>query len=234
MSDQDRPSIGRRRLVARSLVQALLLSALLFGPAGTLAWPRGWAFVVLSLAAAAAVNGWLYLYSPALLAERFGPPIQKDQPAADKIVVVLLIAASLGWFVFIPLDVFHWRLLPRPPAILSWLGLALWLAGVALVFLTFRANAFAAPVVKHQAGRQRVIAAGPYAVVRHPMYAAMALIGVGVSLWLQSTAAIIAALAPVGVLIARIGIEEAHLKRYLAGYAAYTRRVRWRLAPYVW
>ncbi|MEO6029466.1 MAG: hypothetical protein ABIR79_21590 [Candidatus Binatia bacterium] len=42
------------------------------------------------------------------------------------------------------------------------------------------------------------------------------------------------ALVPIAVLTIRIGIEEAFLRRALAGYADYTARVRARLVPGVW
>jgi len=38
-----------RRIIARSLVQTGVFAALLFGPAGTLRWPRAWIFPMRSL-----------------------------------------------------------------------------------------------------------------------------------------------------------------------------------------
>jgi protein-S-isoprenylcysteine O-methyltransferase Ste14 len=64
----------------------------------------------------------------------------------------------------------------------------LWLAktdpallSTAFIMSVFRANSFAAPVVKVQAARRhRVISSGPYAFVRHPMYSSIMLFFVGV------------------------------------------------------
>jgi protein-S-isoprenylcysteine O-methyltransferase Ste14 len=53
-------------------------------------------------------------------------------------------------------------------------------------------------------------------------------------LWLESYAAVVAASVPAALLIARIRIEERFLKRELAGYESYTRRIRYRLIPFVW
>ena len=96
-------------------------------------------------------------------------------------------------------------------------------------------NAFAAPVVKHQEERQhRVIESGVYGVVRHPMYAGTVPLLVGMPLWLESYAAAILASIPAATLAVRIVVEERFLRRELAGYDAYTQRVRYRLIPFVW
>jgi protein-S-isoprenylcysteine O-methyltransferase Ste14 len=109
------------------------------------------------------------------------------------------------------------------------------LVGWWIVTRALAANAFAVPVVKSQADRhQYVVERGPYARVRHPMYAGIALLLVGMPLWLGSMAGALVALAPIAVLMVRIGIEEAFLRRELDGYAAYAERVRSRLIPGVW
>ena len=74
---------------------------------------------------------------------------------------------------FIPLDAFRWHLLGKPGDTVSALGLVPYFWGMGLVFLALKGNAFAAPVVKHQEGRERkVLDSGVYRVVRHPIYAA--------------------------------------------------------------
>jgi protein-S-isoprenylcysteine O-methyltransferase Ste14 len=82
--------------------------------------------------------------------------------------------------------------------------------------------------------KQRVVDTGPYAVVRHPMYAGAAMLIVGLPLWLGSIAATLVALAPIAVVALRAVFEEQFLRRELAGYEDYMRRVRWRLVPRVW
>lgn len=90
----------------------------------------------------------------ALLDERFKPAIQEGQPLADKIVLLLFLAAFCGFVAFIPLDVFRFHLARKPGILVSSIGLVLFLAGWWLMSLAFRENAFAAPVVEHQAERQ--------------------------------------------------------------------------------
>ncbi len=222
-----------RRLLLRAPLQVAVLIALVFGPAGTFAWMQGWVLVILSVVSGVAMTAWLYAKSPALLKERLGPLLQKDQPRADKVVTMAFLATVLAWFAFLPFDAVRLHLLPAPPAPLAWLGLAGWFASAWLIYLAFRENAYAAPIVKHVA-EQKVVDTGPYAVVRHPMYAALLVYALGVPLWLGSTAGVLLAAMPLGVLVLRLLIEERHLRRTLPGYDAYMHKVRWRVVPGVW
>jgi protein-S-isoprenylcysteine O-methyltransferase Ste14 len=66
------------------------------------------------------------------------------------------------------------------------------------------------------------------------MYAGGAVLLVGMTLWLESYAAALATLVPIGLLAVRIVFEERFLSAALEGYDAYRARVRWRLVPFVW
>lgn len=223
------------RLVLGALLQPALCALLLLYPPGELAWRRAWMLIAVVLVATGGSMALLARTSPALLAARLDPPFQPGQPRADRIAVLLVLAACVGAVRFIPFDVFRLELLPPPAFVVSAGGLALVVAGWAIVTAALRANAFAIPVVKPQAARaQRVVDTGPYAVVRHPMYAGVALVLLGMPLWLASSAGTLVALVPIAVLAVRIGIEEAFLRRELPGYAAYAARVRARLVPGVW
>jgi len=107
--------------------------------------------------------------------------------------------------------------------------------GSFIVWLTFRENSFAAPVIKIQKERgQHVISTGPYAIVRHPMYAGGTLYLIGMPLLLGSWLGLVVLPLILGALSVRIFIEEATLRRGLPGYGEYARRVRYRLVPGVW
>jgi len=140
-----------------------------------------------------------------------------------------------GLIAVIPLDVFRFHLLGKPNAIVSGIGLLLFVAGWWMIALSFKENTFAAPVVKHQAERhQTVVDTGVYGIVRHPMYAGAVLLMIGMPLWLESYAAALLAIAPIALLAVRILFEEQFLRQELNGYDAYTERVRYKLLPYVW
>lgn len=223
------------KLIAGILFPVVIFGGFLFLPAGTLHWWRAWVFIGVVFVATVATMVSVFADRKDLLNERFKPLIQKGQPLADKIVVVLFVGPFYGLIIFIPLDVFRFHLLGQPGAVVSSLGLVLFLAGWLIVSLAFRENAFAAPVVRHLAERRQIVVdTGVYGVVRHPMYAGILLLCVGMPLWLESCAAALFAVLPIGVGVLRIFVEEKFLRRELAGYAAYTQRVRYRLIPFLW
>jgi protein-S-isoprenylcysteine O-methyltransferase Ste14 len=223
------------KLVIGVILNVAIFGSLLFLPAGTLDWWRAWVFLGMALVLAVMSTVSLYRANRELLEERFKPPIQKGQPFADKIIVLLVIAEFVGLIAFIPLDVFRFHLMARPVALVSSFGLVLFVAGWWIMTLAMRENAFAAPVVRHQEERrQTVIDSGVYRVVRHPMYSGAILFLAGMSLWLESYVAAMLVSIVIVTLIIRILVEEQFLRRRLAGYDAYTERVRYRLIPYFW
>src|SRR5262245_5133845 len=193
------------KLVFGVIYNLIFFGAMLFLPAGTFDWPRAWVFLGLVLVGATATMLIVFPGREDLLNERFKPPVQKGQPLADKIIVLLLIAAFLGVIVFIPLDVFRFHLMDKPGPLVSSLGLILVIVGWLIISLVFKENAFAAPVVKHQEERhQTVIDTGVYSIVRHPMYAGAILLMIGLPLWLESYAAALLAIVPMTMIVVRI------------------------------
>jgi protein-S-isoprenylcysteine O-methyltransferase Ste14 len=223
------------KFIVSLIMNVGIFGGLLFLPAGTLDWWRAWLFLGVVFISTAATLLGVFRTRQDLLDERFKPPIQKGQPLADKIVLLLFITAFLAVVVFIPLDVFRIHIIPKPGTFVSSLGIILFIAGWWIISLSFRENAFATPVVKHQVERhQTVIGSGVYGIVRHPMYAGAVLILIGMPLWLESYAAALLASVPIGLLVLRILLEEHFLRQRLRGYDAYTQRVRYRLIPFFW
>ena len=64
-----------------------------------------------------------------LFSERARGVIQKGQPLWDRVLVILLVVSFVGQILFIPLDVFRFHLVPKPGGLVSFLGLALYVAG---------------------------------------------------------------------------------------------------------
>jgi protein-S-isoprenylcysteine O-methyltransferase Ste14 len=221
--------------IASIIFNVAIFAVLLFLPAATLDWWRAWLFI--GVVFIGMVGGVVSLSRDheGALKERLKPPIQKGQPLADKIIVVLFLAAFYGLVIFIPLDVFRFHLMGKPGTLVSSLGLALAIAGGWTAYLALRENAFAALAVKHQEERQHtVIDTGVYSIVRHPLYAGDALMMVGIPLWLESYPAALLASVPIATVALRILFEERFLRRELKGYDAYTQRVRYRLIPFLW
>jgi protein-S-isoprenylcysteine O-methyltransferase Ste14 len=210
-----------------------VMAVFLLVPAGTLDWPAAWGFLAEMGVLSLALGLWLARHDPALLAERLGSPFQRTQKTWDKIFVVVLMVLYFGWLVLIGLDA-RWGI-SRVPLWLQALGAL----GVALstyvTFLTFRENSYAAPVVKIQRERgHHVVSTGPYAYVRHPMYAGGLLMFVGMPLQLGSWLGLAAVALLVPLLAFRMVMEARTLAAELDGYRDYAKRVRWRLVPRIW
>ncbi len=224
----------RPRLWIALSVEMLVLAAIIFGSAGTMMWPAGWAFLVILFGSAIPFAGSLAKLDPALMEERLKMPIQKGQPFWDKILVSFFILSMLLWMLTPGLDAirFGWSAMP------VWLQVAGGMALLACIYLHYvimRENSYLATAVKIQADRgQKLISTGPYAIVRHPFYGAIILFLVSVGLLLGSLWALILSVVPTALLAIRCVLEERLLAIELDGYADYMRRVRYRLIPYVW
>ena len=144
-------------------------------------------------------------------------------------------ASFAALVVFAGADASRLHLLTELPSWTRLVGWVAFLAGWWLVYRALRANAFAVTVVRIQDERgHRVVRTGPYSVVRHPMYAGLVPVMVGMGLWLHSTAAAVAALVPTAFLVARVVLEERVLRERFPDYADYAATVRWRMVPGVW
>ena len=220
------------RLVIQLALWLFTMALALFLAAGDPDWSAAWAFLcemgLLSLAIGLALNA----RDPRLLAERMKAPFQRDQVAWDRRLMVAVFLGFYLWLALMGLDAWRlrWSHLPQS---LQGVGLLAVAATFYISWLTFRANHFAATTVKLQAG-QSVIDNGPYAVVRHPMYAGAMAFFIGAPLMLGSWLGL--ALAPLFIITMAMRAlgEERLLHERLPGYTDYASRVRYRFVPRVW
>ena len=134
--------------------------------------------------------------------------------------VGLLIVPALG-------RRFGWSSAPLPAVIA---GNALIAVGFAVVWRVFKENTFTSARIEI-AKDQCVISTGPYAIVRHPMYAGSFFYLLGMPLALGSWWGLLVLVPMMAVVIWRLFDEEKLLAGGLPGYAQYQRTVRWRLIP---
>jgi protein-S-isoprenylcysteine O-methyltransferase Ste14 len=204
---------------------------MLFVAAGTFDYWQAWIFLTVYFIVSLAITLYLMKEDPALLARRMsGGPLAEKEPTQR----IIMSFASIGFISLIVLPGidrrFGWSDMPASVAIagdvlvaLGWLG----------IFFVFRENSFSSATIE-LAADQRVISTGPYALVRHPMYAAalVMLLGIPIALGSWWGVLIMAAVGP--AVVWRLLDEERFLARNLPGYAAYQGRVRYRLLPLIW
>lgn len=209
----------------------VMLGFMLFGCAGTLRFVEGWVFLGLFTAASLAITLYLARKDPALLERRTqaGPVAETER--SQKIIQGIASVSFLSTVVVPALDHrFHWSRAPLTAVIA---GDVLVLLGFLVVFRVFRENTFTSAVIEVATG-QRVIDSGPYAVVRHPMYAGALVLVAGIPIALGSIVGLATFPPFAAVIVWRLLDEERFLVGHLPGYTAYREGTRYRLIPRVW
>jgi protein-S-isoprenylcysteine O-methyltransferase Ste14 len=213
------------------LIGVIALGVLLFLPAGTLNYWQAWVFIVVFVTSVSAIGVYLSIKDPELLERRQKVGPAAEQNIAQKVIISVAILGDIALLIFCAFDHrFGWS--PVPPSV-SLAGDALVALGLLINLIVFRENSYGASNIQTVEG-QRVISTGPYALVRHPMYAGVLVMVIGVPLALGSCwgLGILALIVP--VLMWRIIDEEKLLKKDLPGYVEYAQKVRYRLVPYLW
>ena len=221
-------------LIVQTIVWFGFMGVIIFVAAGTLAYAGGWLYLGGMIVGSIVFGLHMLRVDPGLLSERLKPPVQKEQPLADKLVLIPILLFIFGGMAFMAADAARWRWSVMPPTV-QWAGCALVLPALLFMYWTMRTNSFAAPAVKIQKSRgQAVITTGPYAIIRHPLYFGTLFYIAGTSLVLGSWWGLVT--VPILALLfgIRIGVEEQTLRTGLNGYDDYARRVRSRLIPFIW
>jgi protein-S-isoprenylcysteine O-methyltransferase Ste14 len=147
---------------------ALAMGLLLFLPAGTLHYWEAWAYLAVYFTASLLITLYLMKTDPALLERRLS-----GGPTAEKLRTqqIAMAIASIGFIASLVVPALDHRFAWSSVSIYSVIagdiltGLSFW-----IMFVVFKVNTFSAATIEI-AKEQRVISTGPYAVVRHPMYA---------------------------------------------------------------
>lgn len=213
------------------LLGAIALGVLLFLPAWTLNYWQAWVFIVVFMGSVNAIGVYLSIKDPELLERRKNVGPAAEQRMVQKVIMSFAIIAVIALFVFSAFDHrFGWS--PVPPFV-SLAGDALVAMGLLINIFVFKDNSYGASTIETFAD-QKVISTGLYALVRHPMYAGLLVMLIGVPLALGSWWGLAALALTMPGLIWRILDEEKFLKKELPGYVGYTQKMRYRLVPYVW
>ena len=209
----------------------VVMGALIFLPAGTFHYWQAWLFLACYFIASLLMSIWLARNDPGLLQRRMrGGPFAESE-GSQKVIMTLTSLGFIGLLVVPALDRrFGWSHMPPAVAVL---GDVLLFAGWLGISAVFRANSYAAATIQ-VASDQKVISTGPYAIVRHPMYATALLMLLGIPIALGSWWGVLVWIALLPALAWRLLDEERVLLRDLDGYADYRQGVRYRLIPFVW
>ena len=209
---------------------AVAMGLLLFLPAGAIRWWEAWIYLGVFFGASIPITFYLMRHDPALLERRLAAgPIAEKEPAQK----VIMLMASFGFIATLVVPALDYRYSwSAVPTYVVLLGDALAALCFAITFLVYKENTFTSATIE-VAQDQWVVSTGPYAIVRHPLYAGGLLLFIGTPLALGSYWGLVASIAVLPALLWRLLDEERLLYRDLPGYAEYCDKVRWRLIPRV-
>jgi protein-S-isoprenylcysteine O-methyltransferase Ste14 len=210
---------------------AVVMCLVLFVSAGTVRYWQAWIYLTLFFGLSAVITRDLMLRDPALLERRMkGGPTAERRPRQR----VIMLAASLGFIALLVVSAldfrFNWSVVPTGAVLF---GDLLFVLGFGFIGRVYRENSYTSSTIEVVQG-QRVISTGPYAIVRHPMYASGLLYLIGTPLALGSYWGLLGLVFMLPFLIWRLVDEEHLLARELPGYTDYQAHVRYRLIPGIW
>lgn len=217
--------------VLTSIVGLAVFLLLVFLPAGTFDYWRGWTFIVVFALATMIPSVYLAATNPAALQRRMQAGPAAESRPLQKIIITFAFVSMAAMIVVSALDFrFGWS---SVPAAVSVVGDVLVAVGLLITMITTIQNGYAAANINVESG-QKVVSTGVYSVVRHPMYFGNVVMMIGVPLALGSYWALLFVIPGLAVLATRILDEEKALGQDLDGYDEYTHKVHYRLVPGVW
>ncbi len=227
------PKTSNLKLVVQSVLWMAILFALPFVGAGTFAWREGWAFIILQFGAWAAMTLWLRKNNPELIRVR-AELWKRTVKTWDKVIMICLFAGFFLILLIPGIDTVRYKL-SHIPLVLKLIGFLGIIVSNGLMFWPLKVNPYLSAAVEIQKDRgHKVITTGPYQYVRHPMYVGAILWAASIPLALGSVVAFIPVILLIPLVLVRAYLEDKTLYNELDGYAAYTKKVKYRLIPGVW
>jgi len=213
----------------------VLLGAILFISAGSMNWPMGWVYILVSVSITAFSRFVILRRHPDLAAERAGYQSLEGVKSWDRKLMPWV--ALYGPFIQVAVCGLNRRFSWAPAVPLLWqvVGMvALALSSLWGVW-AMASNPFFSALVRIQKERgHTVVSSGPYRFVRHPGYVGGIVANAAGPLALGSVWALIPGTLTSILMIIRTALEDRTLQEELDGYTEYARRVRYRLLPGIW
>lgn len=214
--------------IIKYLLGVILVGLLIFLPAGTLKYYNGVLFMCLLFIPMFIAGIIMMIKSPYLLKSRLD--VKEKEQEQKKVVKLSGLMFVLG-FVIAGLSYrYEFLLVPKSIVIISSI---IFLISYLIYAEVLRENAFLARTIKVEK-EQKLIEAGLYKIVRHPMYTATIFLFLSMPLILGSVISFIIFLVYPFIIIKRLKNEEEVLEKELKGYKKYKEKVRYKLIPFIW
>jgi len=216
------------KVLIRFFLVFIFIGILIFLSAGTLKFFNGWLFIAGLLIPMTFTLIYLLIKDLELLEKRM--KIKETENAQKKYIKLSILLFVIAYI--IPgLDFrFKWSSVPMWLVMVSLIIMICAYIGFIIVMLQ---NRYASRVIEIQ-NEQKLIDTGLYSFVRHPMYLSASILYIASSLVLGSYYTLIPMLLLPFLLSYRIKNEEKVLLKGLSGYEEYTKRVKYRMLPFIW
>lgn len=208
-----------------------VLAAIVVAPAWSLQYWQGWLYWAVFVACTVPSTIYFLRHDPKLVERRLSAGPAAESRTRQKVIQTFTSLFMALTFAFPGLDhQFGWSSVPPTIAVGAD---ALVVVGFLIMIRALKENGYAASTIRIEQD-QPVVSSGPYAIVRHPMYAGGLVMMLATPIALGSVWGLVFAVLTVGALVWRLLDEEEFLSANLPGYAGYRRTMRYRLVPYLW
>ena len=214
--------------IFKFLLGVLMITLLLFLPAGTMNYWNAWLLMGLLFIPMFIAGIILWLKNPKLLKKRLNV---KEKESEQKEVIGMSLIIFVAGFILAGLDFKY-----------GWSNMPIWVVTTASIIFVIsyilyaevlRENTYLSRTIEVQEN-QKVIDTGLYGIVRHPMYMATTLLYLSFPIVLGSFISFIIFLPFPFVLVKRIKNEEEVLEKGLDGYKEYKEKVKYKMIPFIW
>ena len=214
--------------LSKFLFGLIIISLLLFIPAGTLNYPNAWLFLALLFIPMFIAGIIMLIKSPKLLKRRLNA---KEEENEQKIVILISGAIFLLAFIIAGLNFrFGWSKLPQIVVVVASI---IFLLSYIMYAEVLRENMYLSRTVE-VSENQKVVDSGLYGLVRHPMYTSTIFLFLSMPLILGSLFSFVIMLIYPIIIFFRIKNEERFLEIKLEGYKEYKEKVKYKLIPFIW
>lgn len=227
----------RRKIININIVKRLIQTVLtllfqgiiLFLSAWTIKWIWAWIFIL---------TGVLILIInvvviPSEVIEERGRK-KENVKKWDKILTTIISFPYIGIYILSGLDYrFNWSINFNISIHIT--GLLFFILGAMIFTWSMISNKFFSTMVRIQTEREHQVATtGPYKIIRHPGYVGFILMSLATPISLGSLYGLIMSGFVIVILIIRTALEDRTLKNELTGYLEYSKKVKYRLVPFIW
>lgn len=214
--------------IAKFFLGLVLVGMLIFLPAGTLHYSRGWLLMGILFIPMFGAGLVMMKKNPHLLKSRLNA---KEKAREQSVVVKLSGLMFIAGFICAGLDYrYGWSQLPFA---VSRIATVIFLLSYLAYAEVLRENTYLSRTIEVQEN-QTVVDSGLYGIVRHPMYAVTVFLFLSMPLVLGSLIAFFIFLLYIPIIVKRLLHEEKFLSKELDGYETYMKKVKYRLIPFVW